>query len=58
MDSGREISDLPAPPDARSRPRIGVDEWVAHVEDRSARYRGFAGAVRRVLDRIPAALRG
>ena len=26
--------DLPAPPDAQNRPRIGVDEWVGQVEDR------------------------
>jgi ABC-type branched-subunit amino acid transport system permease subunit len=45
--------ELPAPPDARDRPRIGVDEWVAQVEGRRERYSGLRGAVQRRWDRLP-----
>lgn len=36
MDNGGEISPIPAPPDAGSHTRIGVDQWVAEAEDRRA----------------------
>jgi len=49
--------DLPAPPDAVDRPRIGVDEWVAQVEHRRERYTGLRGAVQRRWDRLPPAAR-
>ena len=52
-DDGREISDLPAPPDARDRPRVGVDEWVAQVDDRRLRYTGLAGLLRRGIVFVP-----
>jgi ABC-type branched-subunit amino acid transport system permease subunit len=45
--------ELPAPPDARDRPRIGVDEWVAQVEGRRERYSGLQGAVERRWERLP-----
>jgi len=45
--------DVPAPPDALDRPRIGVDEWVAQVEGRRERYSGLRGAVQRRWDRLP-----
>jgi ABC-type branched-subunit amino acid transport system permease subunit len=45
--------EVPAPPDALDRPRIGVDEWVAQVEGRRERYSGLHGAVRRWWDRLP-----
>jgi ABC-type branched-subunit amino acid transport system permease subunit len=42
------------PPD---QPRIGVDEWVASVEDKRERYRGPVGWVRRAWDAAPPAVR-
>jgi branched-chain amino acid transport system permease protein len=50
---GGEIPDLPAPPDARDRPRVGVDEWVAQVEQRRARYGGLAGLGYRAVAFVP-----
>jgi ABC-type branched-subunit amino acid transport system permease subunit len=55
--SGGDIPDLPTPPDAVDRPRVGVDEWVAQVEDRRERYSGLAGLTRRVLSYVPAPAR-
>jgi len=52
VDSGN-IPDLPVPPDARDRPRVGVDEWVAQVEHRRARYSGLAGLAYRGISFIP-----
>ena len=49
--------EAPAPPDARDRPRIGVDEWVAQVEGRRERYTGLRGAVQRYWERLPPAAR-
>jgi branched-chain amino acid transport system permease protein len=57
MDSGKDIPDLPAPPDARDRPRVGVDEWVAQVEERRERYTGLLGLVRRGVEFVPPAAR-
>ena len=42
------------PPD---QPRIGVDEWVASVEEKRERYRGPVGWVRRGWDAAPPAVR-
>jgi ABC-type branched-subunit amino acid transport system permease subunit len=42
------------PPD---QPRIGVDEWVASVEDKRERYRGPVGWVRRGWDEASPAVR-
>jgi branched-chain amino acid transport system permease protein len=53
MDSGRDIPDVPAPPDSRDRPRVGVDEWVAEHAERRAQYTGFPGLVRRGLAYVP-----
>ena len=53
MPDGAEIPETPAPPDARERPRVGVDEWVAQVEERRVRHRGLAGLVRRAWDATP-----
>jgi branched-chain amino acid transport system permease protein len=53
MDSGGNIPDIPAPPDARERTRVGVDEWVAQVEERRERYTGLAGVVRRGVSAVP-----
>jgi ABC-type branched-subunit amino acid transport system permease subunit len=44
------VADLTPPPD---QPRIGVDEWVASVEDRREQYRGPIGWVRRAWDGAP-----
>jgi branched-chain amino acid transport system permease protein len=53
LDSGGEIPDLPAPPDAATRPQIGVDRWVAEVEER----RRAHSPARRVWDATPAPAR-
>jgi branched-chain amino acid transport system permease protein len=53
MSSGGDIPKLPSPPDARDRPRVGVDEWVAQVEGRIERRTGLAGAAARVVSRVP-----
>jgi ABC-type branched-subunit amino acid transport system permease subunit len=57
VEPGGNIPELPAPPDARDRPRVGVDEWVAHVEQRRMRYRGLAGLAHGALSLIPAPAR-
>jgi branched-chain amino acid transport system permease protein len=57
MDSGRDIPDVPAPPDARDRPRVGVDDWVAEHGERRAQYTGLQGLVRRGLGYVPAPAR-
>jgi branched-chain amino acid transport system permease protein len=57
VDSGGDIPDLSAPPDARDRPRVGVDEWVAQVEQRRDRYTGLAGLTYRGLAFVPAPAR-
>jgi branched-chain amino acid transport system permease protein len=50
---GGDIPDLPAPPDERDRPRVGVDEWVAQVERRRERYGGLVGVGYRAVAFIP-----
>jgi branched-chain amino acid transport system permease protein len=50
---GRDIPDLPAPPDERDRSRVGVDEWVARVEERRELRRGLAGLADRVIGVMP-----
>jgi branched-chain amino acid transport system permease protein len=50
---GSEGTELPAPPDERTRSRIGTDEWVAQHGERDARYTGRAGRLRRDADRVP-----
>jgi ABC-type branched-subunit amino acid transport system permease subunit len=57
MDSGGNIPELPAAPDARDRPRVGVDEWVAQVEDRIERPTGALGLLRRGVEAVPAPAR-
>jgi ABC-type branched-subunit amino acid transport system permease subunit len=57
MDPGGEIPDVPAPPDARDRPRVGVDEWVAQVEQRVERRAGVSGLVVRGVGAVPAPAR-
>ena len=52
MDSER-IPDLPSPPDARERTRVGVDEWVAQVETRLERRTGLAGLLQRAVSAVP-----
>src|ERR671922_894090 len=46
-------ADLPERPDARERPRVGVDEWVAQVEGRRERAAGLTGLVQTVWERLP-----
>jgi ABC-type branched-subunit amino acid transport system permease subunit len=46
---------VPERPDVVDRPRVGVDEWVARVEERREARRGIAGVVTRAWERVPAA---
>ena len=46
-------SDLPERPDARDRPQVGVDEWVAQVEGRRERGQGLTGLAQRLWERLP-----
>jgi branched-chain amino acid transport system permease protein len=45
--------DLPERPDAVDRPRVGVDEWVAAVEERRARATGLTGLLGRLWELLP-----
>jgi branched-chain amino acid transport system permease protein len=47
------MAGVPEPPDAVDRPRIGVDDWVAEVEDRKERYAGLTAPLRQFWDRLP-----
>ena len=47
MADDRDIPAVPERPDARDVPRVGVDEWVAQVEERRVRRRGLVGLVQR-----------
>ena len=51
----RRIPDVPERPDAAAGTRIGVDEWVAQVEQRRELYRGVTAPFRRIWDRLPPA---
>jgi branched-chain amino acid transport system permease protein len=53
MESGGDIPELPSPPDERDRPRVGVDEWVARVEERVERRTGVTGLVYRAVAAVP-----
>jgi len=53
MQTGGEIPEIPGRPDERDRPRVGVDEWVASVEDRREHRAGIAGLARRIDERLP-----
>ena len=57
MDSGGKIPDLPGPPDAKDRPRVGVDEWVAQAGERVERRAGLLGLVVRAVAAVPAPAR-
>jgi branched-chain amino acid transport system permease protein len=50
----RDIAPIPERPDTRDRPRVGVDEWIAQVEERRAEERGLARIVHRGWQRSPA----
>jgi ABC-type branched-subunit amino acid transport system permease subunit len=45
----------PERPDAVDRPRVGVDEWVARVEERREARAGLTGRVVRAWERVPPA---
>ncbi|MDQ4081944.1 MAG: branched-chain amino acid ABC transporter permease [Actinomycetota bacterium] len=47
MADERDLPAVPERPDARDVPRVGVDEWVAQVEERRIRRRGLVGLVER-----------
>ncbi len=53
MGTGGESPEVPGRPDERDRPRVGVDEWVANVEDRREQRAGIAGLARRIDDLVP-----
>ena len=53
MERGGEIPPIPARPDARDRPAIGVDQWVAEVEGR----REERSPLRRAFEATPPAAR-
>ena len=53
----RELPDLPARPDEAMQPRVGVDEWVAQVEERTERGRGVLGLLRRAVEAVPPGVR-
>jgi branched-chain amino acid transport system permease protein len=44
----------PEPVDGVDGPRVGVDEWVARVDERRAAQKGLSGLVARVWERVPA----
>jgi ABC-type branched-subunit amino acid transport system permease subunit len=46
---------VPERPDVVDRPQVGIDEWVAQVEERREAHTGLTGGVRRVWERIPPA---
>jgi ABC-type branched-subunit amino acid transport system permease subunit len=48
---------LPGAPDELDRPRVGVDEWVAQVEERVDHYTGLSGLTRRFVGGVPVAAR-
>src|SRR5205823_8265994 len=50
---GGGMTGAPEPPDARDRPRVGVDEWVASHEQRREAGTGVTGFVRRTWERLP-----
>ena len=53
MGAGGDIPQVPGGPDERDRPRVGVDEWVASVEDRREDRVGFARLGRRIDALLP-----
>ncbi len=53
MGSGGDIPEVPARPDEQDRPRVGVDEWVANVDERREERAGIAGFARRIDDFVP-----
>src|SRR5688500_8255220 len=48
MSTGEQIPD---------RPRVGVDDWVAEVEERMERRPGLAGVAHRFVSAVPGAAR-
>jgi ABC-type branched-subunit amino acid transport system permease subunit len=44
----------PELPETDDRPKVGVDEWVARVDERRAARTGLTGAVGRAWERLPA----
>ena len=52
-----ELPAVPERPDAVDRPRIGVDEWVAQVEERRVSRRGLSGFLGRWWERTPGPLK-
>jgi branched-chain amino acid transport system permease protein len=57
MDSGGNIPEVPGAPAEPDRPRVGVDEWVAKVEERVERRTGLAGIAYRVVSAVPPSIR-
>jgi len=53
MDSGGDIPKIPARPDERDHPRVGVDEWVAQHDERVERRTGLSGLAFRAISVVP-----
>jgi branched-chain amino acid transport system permease protein len=47
------MTEAPERPDSGDRPRVGVDEWVARVEERRERGEGLVAWARIAWDRLP-----
>jgi ABC-type branched-subunit amino acid transport system permease subunit len=45
----------PAPAETDDRPKVGVDEWVARVDERRAAQKGVTGIIARAWERTPPA---
>ena len=54
MGDGGVPAGVPERPDVVDRPQVGVDEWVAQVEERREAHRGLTGVVSRGWERVPA----
>ncbi|HET9322892.1 MAG TPA: branched-chain amino acid ABC transporter permease [Gaiellaceae bacterium] len=53
MNTGGDIPEVPGRPDEREPTRVGVDEWVASVEDRREHGRGITALARRIDAVVP-----
>jgi branched-chain amino acid transport system permease protein len=49
----KDEQDLPAPPEARDRPRVGVDTWVAEAEERTEALTGILAPLQRRFLALP-----
>jgi branched-chain amino acid transport system permease protein len=52
-----KIPDLPPAHEEGATPRVGVDDWVAQVEDRREGPTGVVGRIRRFIEHVPVSAR-